>query len=133
MNDFTHLVKHAETAKKTAIAPYSHFPVGAALLTSDGKIFTGCNIESSSYGLTMCAERVALFKALSDGERSFEALAIATDVENFCPPCGACRQVLWDFAKDITVILVSADSSTKEMKMSDFLPHAFDDGFLPHE
>lgn len=133
MNDFTNLVKKAETAKKKAIAPYSHFPVGAALLTSDGTIFTGCNIESSSYGLTMCAERVALFKALSDGERNFAAIAIATDVDNFCPPCGACRQVLWDFAKDITVILVSANSSTKEMKMSDFLPHAFDDGFLPHE
>lgn len=133
MSDYTQLIKKAESAKKTAFAPYSHFPVGAALLTSDGNIFIGCNIESSSYGLTMCAERVAMFKALSEGERDFEAIAIATDIDSFCPPCGACRQVLWDFAKDMTVILVSADSSTKEMKMSDFLPHAFDDGFLPHE
>jgi cytidine deaminase len=133
MTDFTTLIQKAVTAKGSAVAPYSHFPVGAALLTSDGKIYTGCNIESSSYGLTMCAERVAMFKALSEEERQFKAIAIATDVDTFCPPCGACRQVLWDFAKDITVILVSADSSTKEMKMSDFLPHAFDDGFLPHE
>ena len=133
MTDCTTLIHNAGTAKATAGAPYSHVPVGAALRTSEGDIYTGCNIESSSYGLTMCAERVAMFKALSEGERSFKAIAIATDVEPFCPPCGACRQVLWDFAKDITVILVSADSSTKEMKMSDFLPHAFDDGFLPHE
>lgn len=133
MTDYTKLIQNAVTAKKAAIATYSHFPVGAALLTSDGKVFTGCNIESSSYGLTMCAERVAMFKALSEGERHFEAIAIATDIDGYCPPCGACRQVLWDFAKDITVILVSGTSSTKEMKMSDFLPHAFDDGFLPHD
>ncbi len=133
MSDYKQLIDKAKAAKKSAFAPYSHFPVGAALLTTEGRIYTGCNIESSSYGLTMCAERVAMFKALSEGERDFDAIAIATDIDNFCPPCGACRQVLWDFAREMTVILVSADSATKEMKMSDFLPHAFDDGFLPHE
>ena len=81
----------------------------------------------------MCAERVALYKALSEGERSFAAIAVATEMNDFCPPCGACRQVLWDFAKDIAVILVSPQSKTKVKKMSDFFPYAFDDGFLPHE
>ena len=131
--DYEKLVNHAVKARETAIAPYSNFPVGAALLTTSGKIFTGCNIESSSYGLTMCAERVALFKALSEGEREFAAIAIATAVDSYCPPCGACRQVLWDFTQDIPVILVSSNSTQQIMKMSDFFPHAFDDGFLPHE
>lgn len=95
-------------------------------------MYTGCNIESSSFGLTMCAERVALFKALSEGERHFRAIAIATAIDRFCPPCGACRQVLWDFARDITVILLSLSSERKILKMADLFPHAFDDGFLIH-
>ncbi len=126
------LIDRAVDAKKFALATYSGFPVGAALLAESGEIYTGCNIESSSYGLTMCAERVALFKALSNGARKFKAIAIATDVDSFCPPCGACRQVLWDFARDITVILVAANGACESRRMSDYFPHAFDDGFLPH-
>lgn len=127
------LVRLALQARADAIAPYSQFPVGAALQTRAGKIYTGCNIESSSYGLTMCAERVALYKALSEGERHFAAIAVATAIDGFCPPCGACRQVLWDFAKEAILILVSSDNRTKTLKMSDVFPHAFDDGFLKHE
>jgi cytidine deaminase len=132
MND-KKLIEHAIAAKTRAIAPHSQFPVGAALRTTSGAIYTGCNIESSSYSLTLCAERVALFKALSEGERQFDAIAIATSVNDFCPPCGACRQVLWDFARDIAVILVSKSAETKRMKLSDFFPHAFDDEFLINE
>ena len=126
------LIDRAAEAKKFARSTYSGFPVGAALLAGSGGIYTGCNIESSSYGLTMCAERVALFKALSEGEHNFKAIAIATDADNFCPPCGACRQVLWDFARDITAILVAANGAHESHQMSDYFPHAFDDGFLPH-
>lgn len=127
------LVEKAIEAKTKAIAPYSRFPVGAALLTASGTIYNGCNIESSSYGLTMCAERVALYKALSSGERFFVAIAIAADIDEYCPPCGACRQVLWDFARDIRVILVSKSGSTVEYALSDLFPHAFDQDFLTHE
>jgi cytidine deaminase len=131
--EYEKLITFAVEARGRAIAPYSHFQVGAALQTDHDKIYTGCNIESSSYGLTMCAERVALYKALSEGERTFDAIAVATALDGFCPPCGACRQVLWDFAKDLTVILVSITAKIKIMKMSDLFPHAFDDGFLIHE
>lgn len=127
------LIERAIMAKRNAIAPYSHFPVGAAVLTAAGKIYDGCNIESSSYGLTMCAERVALFKALSAGEREFVAVAVAADVDGFCPPCGACRQVLWDFARDARIILISKNGKSVEYAMSALFPHAFDQGFLSHE
>ncbi len=127
------LAELASTAKESALATYSNFPVGAALLTESGQIYTGCNIESSSYGLTMCAERVALFKALSEGERAFSAIAIATSADIFCPPCGACRQVLWDFARDLTVVLVNNRGDYQQYQLSEFFPHAFDDGFLSHD
>jgi cytidine deaminase len=127
------LVEKAIQAKSKALAAYSHFPVGAALLTDSGAIYDGCNIESSSYGLTMCAERVVLYKAISSGERSFVAIAIAADADDYCPPCGACRQVLWDFARDARVILVSKSGATVEYALSDLLPHAFDQDFLIHE
>lgn len=113
-----------------AIAPYSAFKVGAALRTSSGKIYTGHNIESSSYSLTVCAERVALFKALSEGEREFESIAIVASSGQWCPPCGACRQVLSDFAREITVVL-SADGRTKKMTLASLLPHHFGAESLP--
>lgn len=127
------LIKHAIEATRKAHAPYSHFPVGAAILTKSGKIYTGCNIESSSYSLTICAERVALFKAVSEGEKQFKAIAISTANGQFCPPCGACRQVLWDLAGDIDVILAASENDYKIMKLSELLPEAFHEGFLPHE
>ncbi|NOY57341.1 MAG: cytidine deaminase [Calditrichaeota bacterium] len=127
------LIERALAATRKARVPYSHFPVGAALVTKSGKIYTGCNIESSSYSLTMCAERVALFKAISEGETQFNAIAITTKNRQLCPPCGACRQVLWDLAGDIDVILTIDENDSKVIKVSELLPEAFDEGFLPHE
>jgi len=125
------LAQKAVEAKKFSYAPYSNFHVGAALLTDDEKIFTGTNIENSSYGLTMCAERVAVFKAVSGGKRKFKAIAVTTDLEEFCPPCGACRQVLNDLCgKNLEVILVNSKMEMKTFKMENLLPHSFGDDLL---
>lgn len=121
------LARKAFESKEFSYSIYSHFRVGAALLTSDGKIYTGCNIESSSYSLTMCAERTALFKAMSEGERSFTAVAVASDLEDLCPPCGACRQVLLDLCGDIDVVLVKNSGEDKVVRLKDLLPLAFGD------
>ena len=131
--EFDILIQRAQSAKAKAIAPYSRFPVGAALLAADDTIYDGCNIESSSYGLTMCAERVALFKALSEGKTEFRAIAISADTDEFCPPCGACRQVLWDFARNIDVILVSQNQQIETHKLSEFFPYAFDQDFFKQD
>jgi len=114
-----------------AIADYSHFKVGAALETADGRIITGCNIENASYGLTMCAERVAMFKALSDGHRDFRRALIVADTAEPTPPCGACRQILWEFGGDLEVILANLTGITSRRRLSDLLPDAFDRRFLP--
>ncbi len=124
------LIQEAIEAQKGAIATYSHFNVGAALLTKSGKVYKGINIESSSYSLTICAERVALFKALSEGERDFDSIAIVADADELCPPCGACRQVLWDFAPDLKVILANKKGDLKEYGLRELLPAAFDQNFL---
>ena len=126
------LIEHARQAQQHAKALYSHFKVGAALLSKSGRVYTGCNIESSSYGLTLCAERVALFKALSEGEEQFEALAITSSGEGFCPPCGACRQVLWDFANGLRIILADQKGTEREFALAELLPLAFDGDYL-HE
>ena len=120
------LVKAARRARRNAHADYSHFKVGAALETADGTIVTGCNIENATYGLTICAERVAMFKALSEGHRAFTRVAIAADTEAPTPPCGACRQILWEFGGNLQVILASltADKGTHQLK--DLLPLPFD-------
>ncbi len=132
MDDKT-LINAASKAQRPDLSAYSRFPVGAALLTQKGKIYTGCNIESVSYGLTICAERVALFKALSQDEREFSAIAIVTKQKQECPPCGACRQVLWEFAGDIQVIMASTQGSLTKMNLSELFPFAFDQEHLPHE
>lgn len=119
------LSKHALAARRFSYSPYSHFRVGAALLTSTGRVYTGCNIENSSYGLTICAERTALFKAISEGHKKFKALAIASDENGFTPPCGACRQVIIDLAGNIDVILTKKNGETEIIKMKELLPHAF--------
>ncbi len=119
------LSRRALAARKFSYSPYSRFRVGAAVLTSTGKVFTGCNVENSSYGLTICAERTALFKAVSEGYKKFKAIAVASDEEGFTPPCGACRQVIMDLAGNIEVILTTKSGQTKVMKMNDLLPHAF--------
>lgn len=117
------LLKEAKLVLKNSYSPYSHFPVGAAVLTEDGKIFTGVNIENASYSLTICAERVAVFKAISSGHTSFTDLAIVSSTEKPTFPCGACRQVLLEFSPQIKIHL---QGSEQVFRLSDLLPHAFD-------
>jgi len=119
------LVRKAVEARKLAYAPYSGFHVGAALLAKDGRIFTGCNVENASYGLTVCAERVALFKAVSEGAREFLAIAVACG-KGPCAPCGACRQVLYEFAPDLLVIMSDGEGKGwTTAKLFELLPHGF--------
>ena len=120
------LVAAARRARERAIADFSGFRVGAALETADGTIVTGCNIENATYGLTICAERVAVFKALSDGHRAFRAVAIVADTEAPTPPCGACRQILWEFAGDIDVTLANLETIVATHRLSTLLPLPFD-------
>jgi cytidine deaminase len=130
LSDFDRLVAAARDARAHAVAPYSHFAVGAALLTADGRVFTGCNIENATFGLTMCAERVALFKALSEGERTFTAIAVVADTAEPTPPCGACRQLLWEYCGDIPVVLATPDAIVAQHNVRDLLPVPFDRRFL---
>ena len=130
MIDYSALVKKAQSAKKYSYSPYSKFRVGAAVLSTSGKVFTGCNIENSSFGLTVCAERTALFKAISEGTRKFKAIAIASDASGFISPCGACRQVILDLASGIDVIMSDSRGETKIVKARELLPYPFDPHFL---
>jgi cytidine deaminase len=113
-----------------AHAPYSRFLVGAALEDDNGRIHTGCNVESATYGLTICAERVAVFKAISEGARKFTRIAVAADSAVLTPPCGACRQILWEFCGDIEVILVNLAGAVETYRMRDLFPRPFDDTSL---
>lgn len=126
----TKLIAAASRAREHAHAPYSHFLVGAAVRAGSGRIFTGCNIENSTFGLTVCAERVAVFKALSEGERGFNAMAVVADTERLTPPCGACRQILWEFCRDAIVVLANLSGQILVRRMPDLLPDAFDESFL---
>lgn len=129
--DWERLFRAAEMALQKAIAPYSQFRVGAAVLCRSGEIYTGCNIEVSSYGLTICAERVALFKALSEGEREFAAIAVVTEASVPCPPCGACRQVIWDFAPNAQVGYRGKDSGGHViLSAQELFPRPFEPSFL---
>lgn len=119
------LVRRALAARVHSYSPFSRFRVGAALLTTRGKIYTGCNIESSSYGLTICAERTAIFKAISEGEKKFKALAVVSDHRSYTPPCGACRQVIMDLAGDIDLVMGKSNGEFQVKKMRDLLPHPF--------
>jgi len=121
--DYENLIAKAMEARKKAYAPYSHFAVGAALLARSGRIYTGCNVENASYGLSVCAERVAVFKAVSEGERNFEAMAVVT--ENGVTPCGACRQVLMEFGDDIQVIVADEAGVYRVFVLPELLPEAF--------
>jgi cytidine deaminase len=123
--EYKKLVKEALAAKKRAFAPYSHFHVGAALLASNGRVYTGCNVEISTYALTICAERTAVFKAVSEGDRNFKAIAVVSDDPGFTPPCGACRQVLMDLAGNIDFLMINGKGDVKVLKMNKLLPHAF--------
>lgn len=124
--DVRGMIAMARRARDFAFAPFSRFKVGAAIRTRDGRIFTGCNVENASFGLTLCAERTAIFKAISEGTREFSQVVIVTDAAKLTPPCGACRQVLWEFAPDAEVILANVRGRTKRMKMSALLPWPFD-------
>lgn len=124
------LVEAARQVRERAFAPFSNFKVGAALETESGKILTGCNVENASYGLTMCAERVAIFKAVSEGETNFTRLAVIADTEQLTPPCGACRQIIWEFCGDIPVTMSNLAGKTETVQMSELLPRAFDMKFL---
>lgn len=119
------LIQKAFAAQKLAYVPYSNFAVGAALLTAAGEVYTGCNIENASYGLTVCAERVALFKAVSCGQRAFKALAVVAGTEEYCSPCGACRQVLSEFGGDIKVYLANRRGEYRAVTVAELLPGAF--------
>jgi cytidine deaminase len=124
------LIAAARRARRQARAAYSGFKVGAALETADGTVITGCNIENATYGLTMCAERVAMFKALSDGHRRFARVVVVADTDTPTPPCGACRQVLWEFGGNLEVILANLRRQTGRYQLSDLLPLPFDDRLL---
>jgi cytidine deaminase len=124
------LIAAARRAREFAHAGYSHFKVGAALETADGTVITGCNIENATYGLTVCAERVAMFKALSEGHRQFRRIAIVADTANPTPPCGACRQILWEFAGDLDVILANLTQEAGRHRLRDLLPLPFDNRLL---
>ena len=121
-----HLCDLAIAAREHAHAPYSKFRVGAALEDSAGKIHTGCNVENASYGLTICAERVAVVKAVSEGARQFRRIAVAADTDQLTPPCGACRQILWEFCGDIEVILVNLSSASETLRLKELFPRPFD-------
>ncbi len=120
------LVIAAKASRDRAVATYSHFRVGAALETIDGEIVTGCNIENATFGLTICAERVALFKAISEGKRHFLRLCIVGDGAKTITPCGSCRQLLWEFAGDILLLLTNAEKVTHKLRLSSLFPLPFD-------
>ncbi len=124
------LLDAALKAREHAHAPFSNFRVGAALEDIDGRVFTGCNVENASYGLTMCAERVAVFKAVSEGVRKFTRIAIAADTDRLTPPCGACRQILWEFLGDAEVILVNLSGKSHTFRLKDLFPRPFDASFI---
>ncbi len=124
------LIKSATEARERAVAPFSKFRVGAALLSKGGEIFTGCNIENASYGLTMCAERVAIFKAVSEGAKDFQKIVIVADTSDLTPPCGACRQIIWEFCGDVPVTFANLKGKSETVQMKELLPRAFDTKFL---
>ncbi len=128
--EISDLVREAELARSNARAAYSGFKVGAALETRSGKVFGGCNMENASYGLTVCAERVAVWKALSEGESEFRRLVIVADSRNLTPPCGACRQILWEYCGDIEVILSNLEGGRAAYRLSELFPQPFDVRFL---
>ena len=130
MSEFDALIATAKRARENAHAAYSNFRVGAALRATSGRIFGGCNVENATYGLTMCAERVAIFKAISEGERGFEAIAVVTDADSLTPPCGACRQIIWEFCGDVPVVMANLKGRVEIIQMKNLFPKAFDSSQL---
>lgn len=124
------LIAEATRVRENAYAPFSDFRVGSALETESGEIIAGCNVESASYGLTVCAERVAIWKAISEGKRKIKHIAVVADTEELTPPCGVCRQIIWEFGGDIPVIMANLNGKVETVQMKDLLPRAFDTKFL---
>ena len=120
------LIDAARGAREYAHAPYSHFKVGAALRAKSGRVFTGCNVENSTFGLTVCAERVAVWKAISKGERGFDSVAVVTESDTLTPPCGACRQILWEFCGDAEIVLANLKGQVEVYRLSVLFPKPFD-------
>jgi cytidine deaminase len=127
MND--PLIAAALRAREHAHAPFSKFRVGAAVEDQSGSVHTGCNIENATYGLTLCAERVAIFKAISEGARGFTRVAVVADTEELTPPCGACRQILWEFGGDVEIVLANLRGKTETLRLGTLFPRAFDSSF----
>ena len=125
-SDHRSLVDAARRARQHAVATFSNFKVGAALEAADGTVITGCNVENATYGLTICAERVAMFKALSEGHRQFSRVAIVADTDDPTPPCGACRQILWEFGGDLEVVLANLTQEKAVHRLKELLPLPFD-------
>ena len=130
MSDYDALITAATQSRENAHAAYSNFRVGAGLRATSGRIFGGCNVENATYGLTVCAERVAIFKAISEGERGFDAIAVVTDTDSLTPPCGACRQLIWEFCGDIPVILANLKGKVEMTSMKELFPKPFDSSSL---
>jgi cytidine deaminase len=128
--DYDHLITIAKQTRENAHASFSNFRVGAALRATSGRVFGGCNVENATYGLTVCAERVAIFKAISEGERGFDAISVVTDADTLTPPCGACRQLIWEFCGDVPVILSNLKGKVEVMQMRDLFPKPFDASHL---
>jgi cytidine deaminase len=127
------LLRLAREVRLNASAAFSHFQVGAALRAADGRIFTGCNVENATYGLTVCAERVALFKAISEGARKFTRIAVVADTDDPTPPCGACRQLLWEFGGDLEIILGNLTEEKGRHQLKDLFPLPFDARLLGND
>ena len=127
------LMELALQARESSYSPYSHFRVGAALLCADDSVYTGCNIENAAYGATICAERTAIFKAVSEGHRDFVRIVIAGRSEDYCYPCGMCRQFMKEFAPEMQVICLNGKGEAKELTLRELLPYGFDSTFLPGE
>jgi cytidine deaminase len=124
------LVAAALAVRQNAHAPFSKFKVGAAVEDDQGRIFTGCNVENATYGLTVCAERVAIFKAVSEGARKFRRVAVVADTDRLTPPCGACRQILWEFCGDVELVMANIAGATETLRLGTLFPRAFDASFL---
>ena len=124
------LIEAATRVRENAHAPHSHFRVGAAVEDESGRVFTGCNVENATYGLTLCAERVAIFKGVSEGSKRFRRIAVVADTDRLTPPCGACRQILWEFCGDAELTMANLRGQTETLRLSTLLPRAFDASFL---
>lgn len=124
------LVAAAMQVRENAFAPFSKFKVGAAVEDGAGRIHTGCNVENATYGLTLCAERVAIFKAISEGARGFKRVAVVADTETLTPPCGACRQILWEFCGDVEIVLANLRGESETLRLGALLPRPFDSSLV---